>query len=135
MRTLYLFTVLAAFVTVLMCQLQADMEKLHKLCMNETNLTEAEIKQFFGNGMKASDAKDNMKCHTKCLMEKQGIIKDGIYVPSVAIKQLMLFPALKGHETEVTQAVNNCKNEKGANTCDTAFKITMCIKEFKSHAP
>ncbi|XP_011180831.2 general odorant-binding protein 56h [Zeugodacus cucurbitae] len=135
MHTFYILVTMAALVTLAVCQFPADMEKFHKACMDEAKVTEEELKQFFQNGMKADEAKENIKCHTKCLMQKQGIWKDGVFNADAKVKELMQMPKLKGHEAEITQAMNNCKNEKGANECDTAFKITMCLKEFRSKNP
>ncbi|XP_036334577.1 general odorant-binding protein 56h-like [Rhagoletis pomonella] len=136
MRALYVLiglTMLVASVTFVMCQSSDETDKWNRIaCLSESNTTEDEVKKFFENGMKASEATNSIKCHVKCLLEKQGILNKSVYNADVAIKQLMKIPAMKGHETEVKQAVNSCKNEKGANYCDTAFKICMCIKEFKA---
>nr|AMZ03624.1 odorant binding protein 4 [Carpomya vesuviana] len=135
MKALYALTLLstlAGLVTFALCDTYEEMEKFHKACIAESNTTEDEFKKFFDNGMKASDATNNIKCHMKCLMEKQGIFKNGVYNAEAGLKLLLSIPAISGHENEIKQAVNSCKNERGANDCDTAFKISMCIKEFKA---
>lgn len=100
--------------------------------MDEAKVTNEELKKFFQNGMKYDAAKENIKCHTKCLMQKHGVWKNGAFDAEAKAKELMQIPKLKEHEVQIKQALSNCKNEKGANECDTAFKITMCLKEFKA---
>nr|AKI29012.1 odorant binding protein 56h [Bactrocera dorsalis] len=130
MQKFHILTIIAALVTLAVCQLPADLEKFHKACMDEAKVTDEQMRQFFQNGMKASDATENIKCQMKCMMQKQGIWKDGVFDADAKIKELVQNPKFKGKEADLTKAINNCKNEKGANECDTVFKISMCIKEF-----
>ncbi|XP_017486156.1 PREDICTED: general odorant-binding protein 56h-like, partial [Rhagoletis zephyria] len=135
MKALYVLiglTALFASVTFVMCQSSEEMDKWNRIaCLSESNTTEDEVKKFVENGMKANEATNNIKCHFKCWLEKKGIFNKSVYNADAAIKQLMKIPAMSGHEIEVKQAVNRCRNERGASDCDTAFKIFMCIKEFK----
>ncbi|XP_004517804.1 general odorant-binding protein 56h [Ceratitis capitata] len=130
MQKIYLLTIMAALASVAVSQLPADVEKYHRACLDESKVSDDELKQFFQNGMRASDATENIKCHNKCMMQKMGIFKDGVFDADAKMKELMQNPSMKGHEAEIKQALNDCKNEKGANECDTSFKITMCLKDF-----
>lgn len=120
---------MAALVTLAVCQLPADFEKFSKACLDEAKVSEDELKQFIQNGMNVNEATENIKCHTKCLMQKLGMWKDGVLDADAKAKELMQLPKYSGHDAEIIQIVNNCKNEKGANECDTVFNIAMCIKK------
>jgi len=41
-------------------------------------------------------------------------------------------PQIKDKMDEISSGVNACKDIKGTNDCDTAFKVTMCLKEHKA---
>lgn len=102
--------------------------------MLKSNVTESEYKKFLTNGLKANEANTNMKCMMKCMMEEQGVLKNGVFDAERAIKEIIKNPEVRGHEVELIESVNGCKAEKGATDCDTAFKIIMCMEEFKSRS-
>ena len=105
-----------------------------KECLAEAKVTEEEMKNFMANGMKPSDAKDNIKCHMKCMMEHHGTFKNGAFLADAAVANLKKMPGLQDKTAEIQAAVEACKNEKGANECDTAYKITTCLRDHKAAA-
>lgn len=109
-----------------------------KQCMDENKLTETELKDFMTGGMQAT-ANENLKCYTKCLMEKQGHMTNGQFNADALVATLRDIPQMRDKMEEITSGINACKDIKGTNDCDTAFKVTMCLKEHKAvphgHAP
>ncbi|XP_011209038.2 general odorant-binding protein 56h [Bactrocera dorsalis] len=132
MKDLFILGILSTLYSMAVCnEMMAD-EKFELPCLIEANLTEADFKKFRSNGLKANEANANIKCMAKCLMEKREVLKKGVFDPEKVYADLIRLPELKGLEDQIKEAINICKTEKGANDCDTAFKITMCLREFKS---
>lgn len=96
-------------------------------CRAETNASEDELKTFFKGDLK--DAPNALKCHLKCLMEKQGHWNNGGFDSATALKQLQEIPNLKDQLKEITKVVSECKDKKGSDECDTAYLVTKCIIE------
>lgn len=69
---------------------------------------------------------ESLKCHVKCVLEKEHILKNGMLDTEALIKGALQIPALKNHEDEIRKTAEKCKNEKGVNDCDTAFKLAKC---------
>lgn len=101
-------------------------------CMIEANVSEPEIEKFRNSGLNATEANANIKCMLKCMMEKRDLFQNGVFDGEKAFTEFIKSPENKGQEAGIKEAINVCKTEKGANDCDTAFKITMCLHEFKS---
>ncbi|XP_030378718.1 general odorant-binding protein 56h [Scaptodrosophila lebanonensis] len=121
--------VLALLMAVVQCD--PDFRQLMQQCMQETQVTEADLKDFMAGGMQAN-AKENLKCYAKCLMEKQGHMANGQFNAQALLDTLKKVPQMKDNIDEITSGVEACKNIKGTNECDTAFKVTMCLKEHKA---
>ena len=103
-----------------------------KACLSELKIGEADLKEFMEGGYKNADAKDNLKCHIKCVFEKEGQWKDGAFQAEAAIKKIREDEALKDHVANLEGAINECKTLKGTNDCETALKISLCIKDHKN---
>ncbi|XP_037952524.1 general odorant-binding protein 56h-like [Teleopsis dalmanni] len=131
MQVVAIFALLTTLVTLTMCD-NPDFKANIMKCMEETKISRDELKAFYANGSKSADAKDNIKCYMKCMMEKMGHLKNGVFDDASAARSLKNWPQLKDHQAEVDEAIQDCKKEKGANDCETAFKITMCLKEHKA---
>ncbi|KAH8270844.1 hypothetical protein KR018_006825, partial [Drosophila ironensis] len=108
-----------------------DFRQIMQQCMQENQVTEADLKEFMASGMQGTP-KDNLKCYTKCLMEKQGHFANGQFNAQAMLESLKNVPQIKDRMEEITSGVNACKDIKGTNDCDTAFKVTMCLKEHKA---
>ncbi|ALC42768.1 Obp56h [Drosophila busckii] len=125
-------TLFSVALLVLLAHVQCD-SKFHQLmkqCMEETKTAESDLKDFMSGGMQ-SNASENLKCYAKCLMEKQGHMVDGQFKADAMLATLNNVPQMKDKMAEITSGVNACKDMKGSNDCDTAFKVTMCLKEHK----
>ncbi|XP_050324572.1 general odorant-binding protein 56h-like [Bactrocera neohumeralis] len=132
MKELFILVILAALYSKAVCKEMLSDEKFELPCLIAANVTEADLKKFRTNGLKANEANANIKCMAKCMMEKREMIKKGVFDPEKAYAEIIRIPELKGQGDLIKEAINVCKTEKGANECDTAFKITMCLREFKS---
>ncbi|XP_018794661.1 PREDICTED: general odorant-binding protein 56h-like [Bactrocera latifrons] len=132
MKDIFILMILAALYSIVVCKEMIADEKYELACLIEAHVTEADLKKFLSNGLKANEANANIKCMEKCIMEKREIIKKGVFDPEKAYAEIIRMPELKGQEDHIKEAINVCKTEKGANDCDTAFKIAMCLEEFKS---
>lgn len=112
--------------------MKEDLHKLSEACSQETNVSEEEMKKFFIGGLKDEDAKDNLKCQMKCIMEKKGHFKNGALDADATKKFLDSIPEAKDHQDMINKAITECKDKKGANDCDTAYLITKCMAEHKA---
>ncbi|NP_001298145.1 general odorant-binding protein 56h-like precursor [Stomoxys calcitrans] len=126
-----LFSITVAFAVLAMslvkADLKGDLEKLNKVCAEQSKATSEELNAFFGKGMREEDVTDAVKCHVKCIMEQNGHYKDGSVDQEHVLKTLDAIPSLQDHMKDITAALEDCKNEKGTDECDTAFKITACF--------
>nr|ABW78091.1 odorant-binding protein 56h [Drosophila melanogaster] len=120
---------LAAFLSMGQCN--PDFRQIMQQCMETNQVTEADLKEFMASGMQSS-ATENLKCYTKCLMEKQGHLTNGQFNAQAMLDTLKNVPQIKDKMDEISSGVNACKDIKGTNDCHTAFKVTMCLKEHKA---
>ncbi|XP_016941860.3 general odorant-binding protein 56h [Drosophila suzukii] len=127
------FTLFCGALAVLLAvgQCDSDFRQMMQECMQSTQVTESDLKDFMASGMQ-SNAKDNLKCYTKCLMEKQGHLTNGQFNAQALLDTLKNIPQIQDRLEEISSGVNACKDIKGTNDCDTAFKVTMCLKEHKA---
>ena len=65
-------------------------------------------------------------------MEKFGYLKGGIFNVEAAAKDWNEAAEYEPTAKLDPKAFVACKNEKGANDCETAFKITKCLLQFKA---
>nr|5DIC_A Chain A, Odorant-binding protein [Phormia regina] len=68
-----------------------------------------------------------MKCFGTCFFEKIGTLKDGVVQEAVVLEKL----SPHFGEEKVKAALDKCKNIKGADRCDTGFKIFECFEKAK----
>ncbi|XP_073845316.1 general odorant-binding protein 56h-like [Musca autumnalis] len=71
---------------------------------------------------------DNIKCFLKCLYEKQNVLKHGIVDVKALLKSLEMYPSFTSRNRQVLQAVDDCQTQHGANDCETAYKLMICLK-------
>ncbi|XP_037952145.1 general odorant-binding protein 56h-like [Teleopsis dalmanni] len=110
-----------------LCHPTEEMKKLFDTCQAESNVNIETLKAFLKGGMKTEEATPEIKCFTKCLMEKQGQFKNGVLNEEATRKALLEHPELKNKEAEVNKFMSECKGLKGSNECDTAFQIGQCM--------
>ncbi|XP_064536535.1 general odorant-binding protein 56h [Drosophila montana] len=125
------FSAALVFVVMSVVQCNPNYQQMMKQCLDETKLTEAELKAFMSSGMN-NNPNENLKCYAKCLMEKQGHLVNGQFNADALLNSLKDVPQMKDKMSEISSGVNACRNIKGTNDCDTAFKISMCLKEHKA---
>lgn len=63
----------------------------------------------------------------KCVLEKEHIFKNGTLDEDAYIKHSQENPALYTHDDDIHKIIEECKSVKGANECDTTFKIAKCL--------
>ncbi|XP_017051033.1 general odorant-binding protein 56h [Drosophila ficusphila] len=127
------FVLFCASLAVLLAmgQCDPDFRQIMQQCMQSNQVTEADLKEFMTSGMQGN-ASENLKCYTKCLMEKQGHLANGQFNAQALLDTLKNVPQFKDKMEEIASGVNACKDMKGTNDCDTAFRVTMCLKEHKA---
>ncbi|XP_062563088.1 general odorant-binding protein 56d-like [Armigeres subalbatus] len=73
-------------------------------------------------------ADDKTKCFSKCVLEKAGFMNEkGEVQEKTVIDKLSV-----DHDKAKVEATLKKCNQKGANACDTAFKITECFYNTKA---
>uniref|UniRef100_A0A1I8P702 Odorant binding protein n=1 Tax=Stomoxys calcitrans TaxID=35570 RepID=A0A1I8P702_STOCA len=133
MKSFYIaFLVAVLAMSLVKADIKSDLKKLQKVCTEQSKATPEELNTYFGKGMQKQDATDAVKCHLKCMMEQNGYLKNGAIDQEYVLKIFEVIPALQDHMKGIAAAVEVCKNAKGVNACDTAFKITDCFINTKS---
>nr|ATO59033.1 odorant binding protein 6 [Schistocerca gregaria] len=96
------------------------MEQLHQSCLGESGASDANIDE----ARKGNFIEDgNLKCYMKCIFVQMTCMSDdGVFDADTAIA--MLPDNLKD---VASKALTACKDEKGSDACDTAFKINQCL--------
>ncbi|XP_011293220.1 general odorant-binding protein 56h [Musca domestica] len=108
--------------------IKADLDSLSlamKDCLLKHSITQKEMDMFLENMY--ANVTENFKCSMKCVLEKEGIMKNGTFDDKTFEKKALSVSLLKGQEKQVIQAAEKCKNIKGSNDCDTAYKIVLCL--------
>lgn len=103
-------------------------------CRQVVPVTDDEMQTFVKSNLDPTKATDAIKCHSKCVLEKQGFFSHGSFDDQAFIKSTQSNPALKDRQTEVSKAVEECKKESTgeANDCDAAFKAALCLRSKKA---
>ncbi|XP_061392850.1 general odorant-binding protein 56h-like [Musca vetustissima] len=94
-------------------------------CRKEFPITKDEMKQFVED--KNVQFSENFKCHIKCILEKENILKKGMLIVDAFLKYSLELQSLKNHEAEVRKAIEECKNDKGTDDCETSFMLAKCL--------
>ncbi|XP_075167109.1 general odorant-binding protein 56h-like [Haematobia irritans] len=113
--------------SVVKADLNEERDKVHAVCAEESKATPEELNAFFGMGMPEEHITDAIKCHVKCVMEQNGYYNDGSLNPENVLKSIEVVPSLHEHMDDIAAAIESCKNEKGNDECDTAFKLMTCF--------
>ncbi|XP_019892898.1 general odorant-binding protein 56h-like [Musca domestica] len=115
---------LAFFADIIIADLETYAASV-EACKKLFPVSEDEIKSFYEN--KTVQFSNDFKCHTKCILEKEHIFKNGKMDADSFLKHALQMPSLKNHQAEVLKTLAECKNIKGSNECDTAFKLGKCL--------
>lgn len=100
-----------------------------KACRKEVSITKEDLSNLYKGYLDDDAANDNFKCFVKCTMDKEGSFSNGSFNTFRFIKNSKNIPVLKEHQTEVLNAVEQCKSLNGTSDCDTAFQITRCLRQ------
>lgn len=96
-------------------------EQFKKECADQEKVDMAELEKLKSG--KLENPSDSLKCFSRCKLEKGGFFSNGMYVDE---KVKESFNSSPKKDTLLT-AYEECKQIKGANDCDTAFKGMSCM--------
>nr|AID61309.1 odorant binding protein [Calliphora stygia] len=95
-------------------------------CVKQENVSEEEATKLRNKDF--ANATPGMKCFGACFFEKVGILKDNVVQEDVVLAKLVPHYG----EENVKKVMEKCKNEKGADRCETGFKIYECVEKAKA---
>ena len=95
-------------------------------CITQVELGEEDVKKLKAKDF--SNASQNLKCFANCFFEKVGTMKDGAVVEDVALEKLTLVVGAD----KAKSVLDKCKDLKGAEQCETAYKIQQCFEEHRA---
>uniref|UniRef100_T1GB47 Uncharacterized protein n=1 Tax=Megaselia scalaris TaxID=36166 RepID=T1GB47_MEGSC len=113
------FLVFAVILAVAVAEMHEMGEQFKGECMDQEKVDMSELKK-----VQLDDPTEKLKCFIRCLFEKGGFFKDGIFVDE-KVKEFLNKQAQKEH---MLAAYDDCKNIKGTNDCDTTFKMFLCME-------
>lgn len=79
-----------------------------------------------------AETKKKFGCTTQCVMEKQGVWKDG-GLDTAALEEKMPGFKMLDKITNAKEIIQECAAKKGADDCETAFEIVECMKSKMPH--
>uniref|UniRef100_A0A1A9ZAN8 Uncharacterized protein n=1 Tax=Glossina pallidipes TaxID=7398 RepID=A0A1A9ZAN8_GLOPL len=119
---------LACYVALVFSSTKDDFEKILQSCREDTQINENDLRTLSAS---PNDVSEGVKCYMKCVMEKQGHFKNGALLEEAVIKSVESSPADHNDQSQMAAIVKECKKEIGSNECETAFKVSMCLREHK----
>ncbi|XP_065368077.1 general odorant-binding protein 56d-like [Calliphora vicina] len=105
---------------------KAEIEGQYQECAKQEKVSQEDATKL--RNKEFANATPGMKCYGACFFEKVGILKDSIVQEDVVLD--LLVPHY-GKEN-VTKALEKCGNKKGADRCDTGFKVYECIENARA---
>lgn len=94
-------------------------------CLKENGVTPQDLADLQSGKVKAEDAKDNVKCSSQCILVKSGFMDSTGKLMTDKIKS---YYANSNFKDVIEKDLDRCSAVKGANACDTAFKILSCFQ-------
>lgn len=94
-------------------------------CLKENGVTPQDLADLQSGKVKAEDAKDNVKCSSQCILVKSGFMDSTGKLLTDKIKS---YYANSNFKDVIEKDLDKCSAVKGANACDTAFKILSCFQ-------
>ncbi|EDV55254.2 Odorant-binding protein 56g [Drosophila erecta] len=95
-------------------------------CLKENGVTPQDLADLQTGKVKAEDAKDNVKCSAQCILVKSGFMDSTGKLLTDKIKSHYANTSFKDL---IERDLGRCSAIKGANACDTAFKILACFQQ------
>ncbi|KAH8389276.1 hypothetical protein KR200_007479 [Drosophila serrata] len=100
-------------------------------CLKENGVSGDDLADLQTGKVKASDAKDNVKCATQCILVKSGYMDS---TGSLLVDKIKEQFANSPLSAVVEKDLERCSKVKGANACDTAFQVLGCFQKQNSQA-
>nr|ABW78059.1 odorant-binding protein 56g [Drosophila melanogaster] len=127
MRATFALTLLLGCLSGILAQ-QANIDssvskELVTDCLKENGVTPQDLADLQSGKVKAEDAKDNVKCSSQCILVKSGFMDSTGKLLTDKIKS---YYANSNFKDVIEKDLDRCSVVKGANACDTAFKILSC---------
>ncbi|XP_059222174.1 general odorant-binding protein 56h-like [Stomoxys calcitrans] len=97
------------------------------ICREEFPDVKGDIYELFDGRMDANSDDDEFKCFVKCMVERQGSLVNGTIDITALLKDAKTGPLPNDYPPELVKMVEKCSLEKGANDCETAFKMVICV--------
>nr|NP_995903.1 Odorant-binding protein 56g, isoform B [Drosophila melanogaster]AAS64797.1 Odorant-binding protein 56g, isoform B [Drosophila melanogaster]ABW78012.1 odorant-binding protein 56g [Drosophila melanogaster]ABW78014.1 odorant-binding protein 56g [Drosophila melanogaster]ABW78015.1 odorant-binding protein 56g [Drosophila melanogaster]ABW78016.1 odorant-binding protein 56g [Drosophila melanogaster] len=129
MRATFALTLLLGCLSGILAQ-QANIDssvskELVTDCLKENGVTPQDLADLQSGKVKAEDAKDNVKCSSQCILVKSGFMDSTGKLLTDKIKS---YYANSNFKDVIEKDLDRCSAVKGANACDTAFKILSCFQ-------
>ncbi|XP_067633510.1 general odorant-binding protein 56h-like [Eurosta solidaginis] len=125
MKSFIIIVLVFAFAVVGMHSMpDAEMRKYIDDCVKENHVPPQEFQDLLEGKVPAPS--ENLKCSTLCVMVKGGLMDESGTFKADAVKGKM------ADNEKFTNAVDECKSQKGSSPCDTAMKLTQCMISHKS---
>ncbi|KAL5288565.1 Obp56h.2 family protein [Megaselia abdita] len=96
-------------------------EQFKKECADQEKIDAAELEKLRSGSL--DNPSENLKCYSRCLVEKGGFFKDGMFVD----EKVKEFFNSSPKKDALLASFEECKKIKGSNDCDTAFKGCTCM--------
>ncbi|KAG5682559.1 hypothetical protein PVAND_011904 [Polypedilum vanderplanki] len=94
-------------------------------CIEETGTTK-EVAEKLRNG-DFSVRDEPAQCFVECFFKRVGFVNEkGEFLSDIIIEKLKKKPELKVENLE--ELIKKCVQEKGANKCETSFKVFECYR-------
>ncbi|XP_065368075.1 general odorant-binding protein 56a-like [Calliphora vicina] len=125
--TLAVVCLIASVLTVELNEEQkAKAKQYTEECIKQENVSDADANKLRQKDL--ANPSQNMKCFGTCFFEKLGTLKDGKVQEDVVLTKL---GAIIGEDKTKT-VLAKCKDVKGADRCDTGFKLYQCFESAKA---
>nr|ABW78013.1 odorant-binding protein 56g [Drosophila melanogaster]ABW78018.1 odorant-binding protein 56g [Drosophila melanogaster]ABW78019.1 odorant-binding protein 56g [Drosophila melanogaster]ABW78022.1 odorant-binding protein 56g [Drosophila melanogaster]ABW78023.1 odorant-binding protein 56g [Drosophila melanogaster] len=129
MRATFALTLLLGCLSGILAQ-QANIDssvskELVTDCLKENGVTPQDLADLQSGKVKAEDAKDNVKCSSQCILVKSGFMDSTGKLLTDKVKS---YYANSNFKDVIEKDLDRCSAVKGANACDTAFKILSCFQ-------
>nr|NP_611447.1 Odorant-binding protein 56g, isoform A [Drosophila melanogaster]AAF57516.2 Odorant-binding protein 56g, isoform A [Drosophila melanogaster] len=128
MRATFALTLLLGCLSGILAQANIDSSVSKELvtdCLKENGVTPQDLADLQSGKVKAEDAKDNVKCSSQCILVKSGFMDSTGKLLTDKIKS---YYANSNFKDVIEKDLDRCSAVKGANACDTAFKILSCFQ-------
>ncbi|XP_075168344.1 general odorant-binding protein 56h-like [Haematobia irritans] len=101
--------------------------KMVEECDNEIHLPKEEQNPIFKEGIGFPNASETFKCYMKCIVEKQGTLKNGTLDVEQFLELNRESPLMRDYMAELPQKIEKCTHISNATDCETAFKLIECL--------